>query len=356
MVMTDFLRAGIVALVPLIDQLWWIYAWAFLLESASIIFLTARDSSVPDLADKSRLPAANAMVLATSYGSIPIAAGMFAAIAAIPLSGIGWLDTHDLALVFWIDAVTFIYSAFFIARISGLRHSAPSTADRPQTQPESQTKAESKPLKKPEKDPSTRFLSGFKLPLIRQIMPAVAAVSIGLGALFSLGITLIREELNASDVEFGIMILIFGAGALVGLAATRKMGQNHLAVTRLGTLAMGAIVGVMSLSPYLWGTYLGAAGFGMGATIALTAGMSTLQANLLEKERILAFAIFHLVIRVGLGASAVITGLVGDVLGDIPVGWGNSLAGTRLVLLAAGVLIFFTAWLTQIGAKTSHKK
>src|SRR5262249_32478622 len=51
MVAMDAVRAGIVVLVPLVNQLWWIYLWAFSIEVASLVFLPARDASIPDLAD-----------------------------------------------------------------------------------------------------------------------------------------------------------------------------------------------------------------------------------------------------------------------------------------------------------------
>ena len=329
MIAADILRAAIIAIVPLVSQLWWVYVWAFCLEGVSIVFVAARDSSVPDLTEEENLPTANAIILGTSYGSIPVGAGLFAALSTISLGSVAWFNTHDLALVFWVDALTFLGSAFFISRIHTLVRN----------------KARIQQLQ--ESTPHLRLRDGIRVPLIRQVMPSVIAVAVGLGCLFSLGIALIREELGASDVEFGIMILLFGVGAVAGLLATRKMNKDYPRIMKNGALAMGAVVGVMSMSPYLWGTFLGAVGFGIGATITLTAGMSTLQAHLQEHERVLAFGIFHAVIRVALGASAVIAGALGDVLQSVPVGWDRQLAGTRLVLLASGVLVFLTAWFTS---------
>ncbi len=102
-----------IALVPLVRGLWWIYLWAFLVEVASIVFLPARDASIPDLVDGNDLPLANGLILGSSYGSIPLGAAAFAAVAALPGSDIGG-RTH--ALVFWIDALTFLVSFFCIAR------------------------------------------------------------------------------------------------------------------------------------------------------------------------------------------------------------------------------------------------
>src|SRR5207237_775868 len=48
MLTMDLVRAGIVAVVPLVSALWWAYLWAFMLELASLAFLPARDASIPE--------------------------------------------------------------------------------------------------------------------------------------------------------------------------------------------------------------------------------------------------------------------------------------------------------------------
>ncbi|HEY6417351.1 MAG TPA: MFS transporter, partial [Acidimicrobiales bacterium] len=84
MLAMDLARAGMIAVVPLVRGLWWIYLWAFLVEVASLVFLPARDASIPDVVDKDDLPLANGLILGSSYGSSPLGAAAFAAIAALP--------------------------------------------------------------------------------------------------------------------------------------------------------------------------------------------------------------------------------------------------------------------------------
>ena len=112
MLAMDATRAVMIALVPLVRALWWVYLWGFLVEVASIVFLPARDASIPDLvAGDDELPLANGLILGTSYGSIPIGAALFAAVAALPFE----IDHRPYALVFFIDALTFLVSFFCIA-------------------------------------------------------------------------------------------------------------------------------------------------------------------------------------------------------------------------------------------------
>lgn len=330
MLATDLLRLGIVAIIPLIAQLWWIYLWAFVLEAASVIFLSARDASVPSLAKSEDLPTANSLMLGSSFGSIPIGAGAFAVLTLLPFADQGWLASRPHAVVFWIDALTYLVSAMLIARMA--------------------------PLGRPtgvavESTGVGRLRDATRIPLVRQVMPAAAAVALGLGALFSLGLSLVREELEASNLEFGVLIAIFGVGAGAGLILVTRLKGPLMEVTRFGTLAMGALVATMSLSPVLWLTYLGAFGFGLAATVALTSGMTALQAGTVDDERGVAFAAFHMVIRMALGLAAAVAGAIGDALDEVRIFDAWTLSGTRLVLLASGILVVGSAWAVRAGSR-----
>ena len=330
MITMDLLRAGMIAVVPFVQELWWVYLWALALEAPSVVFLASRDSSIPDLVDEADLPLANAAMMGSSYGNIPLGAGLFALFAALPLDD-GWLGSHPYALVFWIDALTFGVSACFIARALGLRGRAPAAGEALES---AAAASDSDMAGSPR-----RLRDAWSVPLVRRILPATAAAAIGLGALFSLGIKLVQEELSASDIEFGVLIALFGVGAGIGLALTHRSRYIDLLVlTQRGALAMGALVALMSQSPTVWLTFLGAVGFGTGATVALTSGMSALQARIPEEEeRVLAFSAFHVVIRVGLGAAALAAGAVGDGLNEA------GLPGTRSVLLVSGLIVLASA-------------
>ncbi len=342
MITMDLLRAVMIAAVPFIQELWWVYLWALAIEAPSVVFLASRDSTIPELVDEASLPLANAIMLGSSYGNIPIGAGLFAVFAALPLTD-GWLGAHPYALVFFLDALTFLISAYFIARIATLK---------PHTSPQRQlglTELQATNNKHNNIDnidaattspTSPRGLcDAWAIPLVQRVLPATAAAAVGLGALFSLGIKLVRDELNASDTEYGILIVLFGLGAGIGLALAHHCRYLDLLVlTRRGAVAMGALVALMSQSPAVWLTFIGAVGFGTGATVALTSGISVLQSRIpFEDERVLAFSAFHVVIRIGLGIAALGAGAVGDGLNEF------GLAGTRWVLLASGLLVLASA-------------
>jgi predicted MFS family arabinose efflux permease len=319
MLAMDAARLAFVAVVPLIRGLWWVYLWAFLLELASLVFLPARDASIPDLVEEDRLPIANGMVLGMSFGLIPIGAAAFAAAAALPFADV---FGRPLAIVFWIDAATYLVSFLCISRLTML----------------------GTPVVSEEEAKSVRFREAFRIPLVRAVMPATAAVALGLGALFSLGIVFVRDVLDASDTEFGVLIALFGVGAALGLALLYlRRKREPLHETRVGTALIGGIVAVFSLSNSVWFAFLGATAFGAAAAFTLASGMGVLQARLEGHRRILAFALFHVVIRLGLGLAAIAAGVAGDLLGDVKWPFVGVLEPTRVVLLSSGLLVLLAS-------------
>jgi predicted MFS family arabinose efflux permease len=327
MLAMDLTRAGMVFAIPFVRALWWIYLWGFLLEVASIVFLPARDSSIPDLVDgPDDLALANGLILGTSYGSIPIGAALFAAVAALPVQIAG----HPYALVFFIDAATFVVSFLCIARLTQLGPSVMTDADG-------------------DEHTDLRFRDAFAIPLVAAVMPAALAVSLGLGALFSLGIVFVRDVLHASDAEFGVLIALFGVGAVLGLVVLQRLPSgNLLGRTRTGVLWIGVVVAVFSLAPALWAALIGAVAFGAGAAFSLAAGMGAIQSSLDGRQRVLAFTAFHVVLRVGLAVAAVAAGVAGDLLADVHWPVVGTLQPARVVLLSAGILVFASASLVRV--------
>jgi len=326
MLAMDATRAGIIAAIPLVRGLWPIYLGAFSLELASLVFLPARDAAIPDLVDEEQLPLANGLVLASSYGTIPLGAAAFAAVTALPVSDV--LD-RPFALVFWVDALSFLVSLAFVARLTELSGG---------------------PLPRSPGEAPIRFSDAFAIPLVRGVMPAAAAVALGLGALFSLGIVFVREVLHATEAEFGLLIALFGVGAGAGLAVLQaQQKRDALLQARLGVAVIGGIVAGFSLSPALWVAYFGAGAFGGAAAYTLASGMGVIQSELFDAQRVLAFAAFHVVIRVGLAAAAIGAGAAGELVGSVRWPVVGRLESSRLVLLCSGLLVFVSSTFVRRG-------
>jgi predicted MFS family arabinose efflux permease len=303
-----------------------------MIEVASLAFLPARDASIPDLVSDDELELADGFILASSYGTIPLGAAAFALVAALPGND---AFARPLAPVFWIDAASFVVSAVMIARITTL----------------SRGRARASDADRAGERPRVRFREAFSIPLVRAVLPATVAVALGLGALFSLGIDFVRTVLHASDAEFGVLVSLFGVGAGAGLAVLQRFHRvDRLHATRIGVGVLGCVVALFSLAPAVWVAFAGALLFGAAAAWTLASGMGTLQSQLDGQQRILAFAVFHVVIRSGLAAAAIGAGAAGEFVGGVHWPLVGHLAPSRVVLLCSGAVVLLSAARVRIPA------
>jgi predicted MFS family arabinose efflux permease len=318
MLAMDAVRVPAVAILPWVTHLWWIYIWAFVVELAGMVFLPARDASIPDLVeDEDDLAVANGLVLGTSYGMIPFGAGLFALISALT----GEASTVEAArVIFLIDALTFVVSYLAIARLPELGI-APGVAD----------------------DAGGRFRDALRLPIVRRLAPVAAVVAFGLGALFSIGIVWVNDVLDATDTEFGLLVACFGVGAAGGLLILRQIDRRDLTLVRTLLILLGAVVATMSQAPAIGLALLGALGFGGLCAMVLATSMELLQNHLGDRDRLLGFAVFHVVIRGGLALAAMGAGIASDVLDGVSWPLLGRLDSSQVVLLSSGILVVVVA-------------
>jgi MFS family permease len=326
MLATDAVRIPLVAALPWVARLWWVYACAFLVELAGMVFLPARDALVPDLVDDGDdLAMANGLVLGTSYGMIPVGAALYAAVAASAGADNGLAVAR---WVFAVDALTFAVSWWAIARL-------------PETGAATATAGEGE---RGEADGG--FRAALRLPLVRRLAPTAAVVALGLGALFSIGILWVRDVLHASDPEFGLLVACFGVGAAGGLGVLRRIERRDLQTIRTALVAQGAVVATMSLAPTIGLALLGALAFGGLSALILALAMELLQSSLDGRQRVLAFTAFHVVIRGGLALAALAAGLAADLLDRGSGAVVAHLASTQVILLASGLLVMVVGLVT----------
>ena len=111
MVVCDVARFALFASIPFVGTLWWLLVATFLIEVASLVWIPAKEATVPNLVPRERLATANQLSLFTTYGTAPIAAAVFSGLAL--LSGIidNWLPVNEVDLALFVNAATFLVSA-----------------------------------------------------------------------------------------------------------------------------------------------------------------------------------------------------------------------------------------------------
>jgi dTMP kinase len=120
MVICDTFRFGLFLSIPIVGTLWWLYAASFLIECASMMWIPAKEATVPNLVPKERLEAANQLSLLTTYGTAPLAAVLFTLLSLF--SGLlatvfPFFSTNPVDLALYFDAATFLVSAMTIYRM-----------------------------------------------------------------------------------------------------------------------------------------------------------------------------------------------------------------------------------------------
>jgi dTMP kinase len=120
LVIGDIVRGVVFATIPIVDTLWWVLVATVLVEAVSLVWLPAKDATVPNLVPAAQLERANQLSIATTYGSALPAAAIFVllSLGTKGLSGaVGWLSNAPVTLSLAFNAVSFIVSGLVIATL-----------------------------------------------------------------------------------------------------------------------------------------------------------------------------------------------------------------------------------------------
>jgi dTMP kinase len=331
MVTCDLARAALIVLVPFLGIVG-LYVIAFVHECLSLVFLPARDASVPLLVDdEEQLPLANGLILASSFGAIPFAAAVFGALRLAASHIPGWVPfgnamrSHPTSMAFFFDAATFLFSALMVVRI----HRIP-RGGRAADQSAFKGLAE-----------AFRYI--MRTPILRSLSVGLVVSMFGGGVLFAVGIAYIHQTLHGTDVDFGWLAALWGAGMAIGLGVVRFLVRERGEpwVFLAAVTMCGGILIVMALLPYLWLAFAIAVVFGASFSVAIMVALSMTQRVTEDRIRGRIMGGVQMLFRVGLGVGALGIGALAYSVGDVHL--VISLDGNQIGLLVGGVLILLGA-------------
>ncbi|MGH3342169.1 MAG: dTMP kinase, partial [Carbonactinosporaceae bacterium] len=332
MVVCDVCRFALILSIPIVGTLWWLYTATFLVEIASLFWIPAKEATVPNLVPRERLEAANQLSLVTTYGSAPVAAGVFTLLALVTnalATGITFFDANRVDLALYFDAATFLFAAATIYRLKDI----PTTVDG-QVQ-------ESRPSVLRTLVDGWKFVGGTTS--IRGLIIGMIGAFAAGGVVVGLARTYVND-LGAGNAAYGVL---FGA-VFVGLAAGMFLGPRLLSGfsrRRLFGLCIsgaGASLAMLALIPNLVLVVLLTIVLGGFAGIAWVTGYTMLGLEVEDGFRGRTFAFVQSLMRVTLvavlAAAPLIAGPIGRHSFRLTDDTTLSYNGAAVTLLAAGLV------------------
>jgi dTMP kinase len=330
MVVCDVVRFALFLSIPVVGTLWWLFVATLLIEVASLVWIPAKEATVPNLVPRERLETANQLSLFTTYGSAPVAAALFAGLAL--LSGI--LDNpvpaiDEVELALYVNAATFLVSAFTILGLT----------DIPRREP----------VPEGQKAPGVwrTLVEGWtfvgRTPLVRGLVVGMLGAFAAGGAVIGLARTFVTD-LGGGDPGYG---LLFGT-VFLGLAGGMFLGPRLLPdfsrrrMFGLSITAAGGALALLALIPNMVLAVLLTVLLGAFAGVAWVTGYTLLGLEVADELRGRTFAFVQTMVRVVLVAVLAVAPLLAAAFGQHELRVSDAMVltynGAAITFLFAGVL------------------
>jgi MFS family permease len=251
--------------------------------------------------------------------------------AAIPFGHL--FRDHPTSFAFFFDSATFVFSASMIA---GLRIEQRLTGQRPEF--------------------LSDILEGFRYvlghPALRSMAYGLIVSMFGGGVLFAVGIGYVRNTLGGSDVAFGWLAALWGAGMGIGLAIVRLLVRERgAAPTFVTAVALcGGVLLFMAFVPVLWLAFVASVVFGTVFSVAIVLALTLAQETAEDRIRGRIMGGVQMLFRIGLGVGALGIGALAHSIHRVKL-W-ITLDGNQVGLIAGGTLILLGA---VASSKVTHE-
>jgi dTMP kinase len=345
MVAGDVIRGVLFLSIPLFPHLAWIYAAKFLAGVTTQFWSPATSATVPNLVPKDKLERANQLGLFSTYGTAPIAAGLFSVLALVSegLSRVTPLfHTSNVYLALYFNAASYFISAITVYFLREI----------PKRHADEQTSIPSVARSIWE---GWQFIS--RTPVVRGLVAGMLGAFAAAGVVVGLGYVYITDTLKGGSAGWGLVFgAIFVGMALGMLFGTRLLGNfSRRRLFGLTIFAAAIPLALIGLVPNLVMVTLFVLLLGALSGIAYATGFTIVGLEVDDDTRGRVFAFFQSGIQVILFAviaivpalSALLTKLVSSITGSGDIKIGNVTyysAGQNLVILVAAVVAALLGW------------
>lgn len=346
MIVSDLARAALVLALLFVRDLWQVYVLVFLGEAFALVFIPAKNATVPNIVSEDELAEANSLTYTTDQVAMFLGLNFGAAFLVAFDALMGRLNVESIPVLgpyapmligahagLTLDAISFTVSALLIA---GVAISRPAERHR---------------------EPLSLFLIGRDVveglrflkgnPALRSTMLGVAAATLGIGTVYTAGFAVSSDTLGyeSGAAGFTALIGVFALGMLVGalLSGTvgRRFGYRNALIGGLGVFGVGLIG--FALAPNRLFAVVAAVVSGVGMAILYVNGWTYLQREAHDGIRGRVFVTFETLLRVSLLVSLTLSGAAVDVLrnlmGRARLGIGAISGPTATLLFGAAIIL-----------------
>ncbi len=342
MIVGDVVRGLLFLSIPLFPNLTWIFVAKFLAGVASQFWNPACSASVPNLVPRDKLERANQLSQLMTYGTAPLAAGVFAVLSLVAeaLSKVTPLfHTNNVDLALYFNGASYFVSAitvYFLRQIG--KRSASGAISVPST---------AKAIWE-----GWRFIRNT--PVVRGLVIGMLGAFSAAGVVVGLAYTYITQTLHGGSAGWGLVFAAIFIGMAIGMGyGTRPFGDfSRRRLFGLSLTASAVPLALIGLAPNLIFVVIMVLVLGMIAGIAYPTAFTIVGLEVDDETRGRVFAFFQSTIQVILlTVIAVVpfiaggfTAIIRAVTGSQDVHIANvdyASAGQNLVLLLAAVLVAF---------------
>jgi MFS family permease len=312
MVWADLLRAAVFCALPFTTSALQIVLLALVAGLATGFFRPAVYAGVPNLVSEEQLPAANALLQTVenaSWAVAPLVGGLLTAAAG----------PH---VAYWINAATFLVSAFFVVRIPARLLQSETALSRGHW-----------------RDLADGFVAVMRSRALLAVLVGWGIGSLGTGAVSVSEVFMAKNTLDAGDFGYGLLFGSIGTGLVIGSWwSSRVIDRFGIARVYTGALLVMAIgIGAGAASPDIWVAAVCCLVLGVGDGVAIVCNALLVQRGAPDRVRGRALT---LVMAATWAFNGIGTVAAGALLGATGARWVWAAAAVTFVLGAIAAAAF----------------
>ncbi len=318
---------------------------SLVLEFFSLLSQSPRAAIVPRLVSRANIVAANSLILAAAYATIPLGAAFNWFLASLPTVTLGDIvpaTTAPFALAFLVDSATFLVSGFTMATLPALR---PESVEAARNGDGTSDSEEGRSSRQDLVD-GGRYVWRHKS--VRRVIASLTAALFGGGVVIALGPSFVKDVLEAGNTGFFAVVTALGIGVGVGVVMVSLYGQRWSrrdVVFGFATFTTGLGLSAAALTSTVFGASAWIFVMGVGAGSAYVMGLTHLHEEVEDDMRGRVFAMLFTLMRVALFASMLIAIPLEGALSQFDF-WPLFEPASRPVIFLGGAVIMATGLTT----------